>query len=87
MASTWQHDWSLHRKGHIITSDGKRRIYRFRFDPNQGERVGRGDGDSQVGDVSGQTNPGRGKQAGDYYEAEVYPALRHWFNRGGVVLG
>lgn len=73
----------------IITSDGKRLIkvpirsleeYRFRFDPYQGERVGQGNGDSQVGDVLGkgpsQGKGGKGKQAGDqpgtdYYEAEI----------------
>lgn len=116
MASTSQHDWSLHRKGpidqarhnekikeaikenlpeiiaeeSIITSDGKRLVkvpirtleeYRFRFNPNQGKRVGQGDGDSQVGDVlgrarSGGKGAGTGNQPGDqpgvdYYEAEV----------------
>jgi uncharacterized protein len=114
MASTSQHDWSLHRKGpqdqarhnekikeaikenlpeiiaeeSIITSDGKRLIkvpirsleeYRFRFDPNQGDKVGQGDGDSQVGDVIGhgpRKQGGQGKQVGDapggdFYEAEV----------------
>ena len=56
--------------------------YRFRFDPNQGDKVGQGDGDSQVGDVigkgpaSGQQGPGQGQQPGDqpgsdFYEAEV----------------
>ncbi|MFZ5813780.1 MAG: DUF444 family protein [Bacillota bacterium] len=73
----------------IITSDGKRLVkvpirtleeYRFRFDPNQGRRVGQGDGDSQVGDViargKGQGGSGAGSQPGgepgiDYYEAEV----------------
>ena len=116
MASTSQHDWSLHRKGpidqarhhekvkeaikqnlpeiiaeeSIITSDGKRLVkvpirtleeYRFRFDPNQGKRVGQGDGNSKVGDVIGRARAG-GKGAGsgsqpgdqpgvDYYEAEV----------------
>lgn len=73
----------------IITSDGKKLIkvpirsleeYRFRFDPYQGDKVGQGDGDSQVGDVIGQepagAGPGQGKQAGDqpgvdFYEAEV----------------
>jgi uncharacterized sporulation protein YeaH/YhbH (DUF444 family) len=73
----------------IITSDGKRLIkipirsleeYRFRFDPNQGERVGQGNGESKVVDVLGQARPGgqpgQEKQAGDapgvdYYEAEV----------------
>ncbi|HLN62289.1 MAG TPA: DUF444 family protein [Symbiobacteriaceae bacterium] len=73
----------------IITSDGKRLVkvpirsleeYRFRFDPYQGEKVGQGDGDSQVGDVigkgPGQQGAGQGKKAGDqagsdYYEAEL----------------
>jgi len=74
----------------IITSDGKRLIkvpirsleeYRFRFDPYQGERVGQGTGDSQVGDVvargpAGAGKGGQGKQAGDqpgvdYFEAEL----------------
>lgn len=75
----------------IITSDGKRVVkvpirsleeYRFRFDPNQGERVGQGDGDTQKGDViapgpgkNGQA-PGKGQKPGgtpgiDYYEAEI----------------
>jgi sporulation protein YhbH len=114
MASTSQHDWSLHRKGpidqarhgekikeaikqnlpeiiaeeSIITSDGRRLVkvpirtleeYRFRFDPNQGKRVGQGDGDSQVGDVIARgkgSKGGAGSQPGnepgvDYYEAEV----------------
>ncbi|MFZ5823621.1 MAG: DUF444 family protein [Bacillota bacterium] len=73
----------------IITSDGKRLVkvpirtieeYRFRFDPNQGKRVGQGDGDSEVGDViargKGDGSGGGGAQPGnepgiDYYEAEV----------------
>lgn len=73
----------------IITSDGKKLIkvpirsleeYRFRFNPNQGDKVGQGDGDSQVGDVLGKKpgagQGGQGKQAGDspgsdYYEAEI----------------
>jgi hypothetical protein len=72
----------------IIMSDGKKTIkvpirsldeYRFRFDPNQRQGVGQGDGDSQVGDViasDGQDGPGKGKDAGDqpgvdYYEADV----------------
>lgn len=73
----------------IITSNGKRLVkvpirsleeYRFRFDPHQGEKVGQGDGDSQVGDVIAKgpdsDKGGKGKQAGDkpgtdFYEAEV----------------
>ncbi|MFO7274848.1 MAG: DUF444 family protein, partial [Bacillota bacterium] len=73
----------------IITSDGKQIIkvpirtleeYRFRFNPNQGKRVGQGDGDSKVGDVIARPRPGgqggAGSQPGDqpgidYYEAEV----------------
>jgi sporulation protein YhbH len=72
----------------IILSDGKKTIkvpirsldeYRFRFDPNQRQGVGQGDGNSKVGDVVGQgqqPGPGQGKEAGDqpgvdYYEAEV----------------
>jgi len=72
----------------IITSDGKTIIkvpirtleeYRFRFDPYQGERVGQGEGDSQVGDVLGpgpNAEKGQGRKAGDqpgtdFYEAEV----------------
>jgi uncharacterized sporulation protein YeaH/YhbH (DUF444 family) len=53
--------------------------YRFRFDPNQGEKTGQGDGDSKVGDVLGKgsnSQGGKGKKAGDgpgtdYYEAEL----------------
>lgn len=73
----------------IITSDGKKIVrvpirtleeYKFRFDPNDQQQVGEGNGDSQVGDVLerfGQgNNPGQGPQAGDqpgidYYEAEL----------------
>jgi uncharacterized protein len=72
----------------IIMSDGKKTIkvpirsldeYRFRYDPNQRQGVGQGDGDSQVGDVigsDGQDGPGKGREAGDqpgvdYYEADV----------------
>jgi sporulation protein YhbH len=73
----------------IITSDGKKLIkvpirsleeYRFRFDPYQGDRVGQGDGSSEVGDVIAKgpagDQGGKGKQAGDepgtdFYEAEV----------------
>lgn len=71
----------------IITSDGKKIVrvpirtleeYKFRFDPNDQQRVGQGDGDSEVGDVLeryGQ-GPGQGPRAGDqpgidYYEAEL----------------
>ena len=71
----------------IITSDGNRIVkvpirtleeYRFRFDPYSGERIGQGDGDTQVGDVVGRL-PGNGKDGGkpgdvpgvDYYEVEV----------------
>ncbi|MBX5446413.1 sporulation protein YhbH [Sphaerobacter sp.] len=73
----------------IITSDGKKIVrvpirtleeYKFRFDPNDQQQVGEGDGNSQVGDVlerigQGQ-GPGRGPKAGDqpgidYYEAEL----------------
>ncbi|HEY3364058.1 MAG TPA: DUF444 family protein [Symbiobacteriaceae bacterium] len=72
----------------IITSDGKKLVkvpirsleeYRFRFDPYQGEKIGQGDGDSQVGDILGR-GPGKegdqGKKAGDgpgsdFFEAEV----------------
>ena len=71
----------------IITSDGNRVIrvpirtleeYRFRFYPYSGDRVGQGDGDTQVGDVvgrlpSGETGSGKpGDVPGvDYYEVEV----------------
>ncbi len=73
----------------IILSDGKTIVkvpirsleqYKFRFDPNKGERVGQGQGDTQVGDVVGRAGdetagqgPGQaGDQPGiDYYEAEV----------------
>ena len=76
----------------IILSDGKTTVkvpirsleqYKFRFDDNKGERVGQGQGGTQVGDVigraggDGQPGPGRGKgEAGeqpgvDYFEAEV----------------
>jgi uncharacterized protein len=72
----------------IITSDGKRLVkvpirsleeYRFRFDPHQGDKVGQGDGDSQVGDVIGQEpgagqQPGQGKQAGDQAGVDLYEA-------------
>lgn len=73
----------------IITSDGNRTVkvpirtleeYRFRFDPLSGERVGQGDGDTQIGDVLGRL-PGSGQGGGkgqpgdvpgvDYYEAEI----------------
>lgn len=73
----------------IITSDGQKTVKvpvptidlpHFRFDPNSGERVGEGEGNSAQGDVviPGQGNDGvrKGKKAGnqpgvDYYEAEV----------------
>ncbi len=73
----------------IITNDGRKIVkvpirtldeYRFRFDPNDQQQVGQGDGKSQVGDVLeryGQKDgPGNGPQAGDqpgvdYYEAEM----------------
>jgi len=73
----------------IITSDGKKLVkvpirsleeYRFRFDPNQGERVGQGKGDSEVGDIVARgPNKGQGSGSGkpgdqpgtDYYETEV----------------
>ncbi len=71
----------------IILSDGKKTIkvpirsldeYRFRYDSGQRQGVGQGDGNSKVGDVvgQGQPGPGQGKEAGDqpgvdYYEAEV----------------
>lgn len=55
--------------------------YRFRFDANQGKRVGQGDGETQVGDVVAKGpraggGAGKGNQPGDqpgvdYYEAEV----------------
>lgn len=72
----------------IITSDGKKIVkvpirsleeYRFRFDPLAGDKLGQGDGDTQVGDVIGRLpkrEPGAGHQGGDipgvdYYEAEL----------------
>jgi sporulation protein YhbH len=73
----------------IITSDGRKIVkvpirtldeYRFRFDPNDQQQVGQGDGKSQVGDVleryGQKAGPGQGPQAGDqpgidYYEAEM----------------
>jgi uncharacterized protein len=74
----------------IILSDGRRVIkvpvrslqeYRFRYDNNSGRQAGSGDGDSQVGDVIGRADGGRGPGKGqgpageepgvDYYEAEV----------------
>src|SRR5438045_4339226 len=74
----------------IILSDGKHVIkvpirsleeYRFKYNDNDGQHTGSGDGDSQVGDVIGRAGgsqgPGKGKgEAGeepgvDYYEAEV----------------
>ncbi|HLI51534.1 MAG TPA: sporulation protein YhbH [Thermomicrobiaceae bacterium] len=73
----------------IITTDGKKIVrvpirtldeYKFRFDPNDRQQFGEGQGKSKVGDVIGQTGkgkqPGNGQQAGDqpgidYYEAEL----------------
>ncbi len=73
----------------IITNDGKKVVkvpirtldeYRFRFDPNDQQQVGQGDGKSQVGDVleryGQKPGPGQGQTAGDqpgvdYYEAEM----------------
>lgn len=72
----------------IITTDGKKLIkvpirsleeYRFRFDDKNGDGMGSGNGDSQVGDVlgpAGPPKPGKGSGAGqdpgfDYFEAEV----------------
>ncbi len=73
----------------IITNDGRKIVkvpirtldeYRFRFDPNDQQQVGQGDGKSQVGDVleryGQQQGPGQGQKAGDqpgvdYYEAEM----------------
>src|SRR5919205_1759615 len=71
----------------IITSDGKKVVkvpirtleeYKFRFDPNDQQQVGQGDGRSKVGDVLERyaQNPGQGQRAGDqpgvdYYEAEL----------------
>jgi uncharacterized protein len=73
----------------IITSDGKKIIkvpirsldeYKFRFDFNDQQHVGQGNGDSQVGDVLERygdgSGPGKGPGAGDqpgvdYYEAEL----------------
>ncbi len=71
----------------IITSDGKKIVrvpirtleeYKFRFDPNDQQKVGQGDGGSEVGDVLERfgPGPGQGQRAGDqpgidYYEAEL----------------
>lgn len=73
----------------IIMSDGRRTVkvpirsleqYKFRFDNNKGERVGQGQGGTQVGDVIAREpgdGQGQGKgQAGDqpgsdYFEVEV----------------
>ena len=69
----------------IITSDGKKAVrvpirsldqYRFRFNPNDPQGVGQGDGDTQVGDVleklNGKQRPGSGENAGDQPGEEVY---------------
>lgn len=53
--------------------------YRFRFDPNQGEKVGQGNGESKVGDVIGRQPGGKGGKGdkvgndpgSDYFEAEI----------------
>lgn len=75
----------------IIMSDGREKIkipirsiqqYKFRFNDQNQDQVGQGDGDSQVGDQiakeaqGGHKAPGKGGEAGDtagedYYEAEV----------------
>jgi uncharacterized protein len=73
----------------IITTDGKKIIrvpirtldeYKFRFDYNDQQHVGQGNGDSKVGDVLERfgkgDGPGQGPNAGDqpgidYYEAEL----------------
>lgn len=73
----------------IITSDGKRVVkvpirsleeYRFKFDDEQGDRVGQGEGSTKKGDVLGpgprRQAEGRGQKPGgtpgiDYYEAEI----------------
>jgi uncharacterized sporulation protein YeaH/YhbH (DUF444 family) len=73
----------------IILSDGRKVVkvpirsleqYKFRFDSNKGDRVGQGQGGTQVGDViardpsdgQGQGRGQAGEEAGvDYYEAEV----------------
>lgn len=68
----------------IITSDGKRIVrvpirtldqYKFRFDPNNPQGVGQGEGDTKVGDVLdrfGQQGQGKGQQGGDQAGEEVY---------------
>jgi uncharacterized protein len=73
----------------IITTDGKKIVrvpirtldeYKFRFDPNDQQQVGQGDGDSKVGDVLERLGKGDGRGKGpnagdqpgiDYYEAEL----------------
>ena len=68
----------------IITGSGKRAVrvpirsldqYKFRFDPNNPQGVGQGDGDTQVGDVLqefGKPQPGGGEKAGDQPGEEIY---------------
>nr|WP_289216827.1 sporulation protein YhbH [Halobacillus campisalis] len=74
----------------IVMSNGKRVVkipirsldeYKIRYNYDKNKHAGQGDGDSQVGDVVGQSQeaqkkPGQGEGAGDkagedYYEAEV----------------
>jgi len=71
----------------IILSDGRKIIkvpirsleqYKFRFNKNQGDRVGQGQGGTRVGDVvardpeDGQPGQGAGDEPGsEFYEAEI----------------
>ncbi|UOQ92654.1 sporulation protein YhbH [Halobacillus shinanisalinarum] len=74
----------------IVMSNGKRVVkipirsldeYKIRYNHDKNKHAGQGDGDSEVGDVLGQSQekkakPGQGEGAGDqagedYYEAEV----------------
>src|SRR5437773_7055250 len=57
----------------IILSDGKHVIkvpirsleeYRFKYDDNDGQHAGSGDGDSQVGDIIGRTGNQQGQGSG-----------------------
>ena len=69
----------------IITGNGKRAIrvpirsldqYKFRFDPENPQGVGQGDGDTRVGDVLKEfgdgSRPGSGEKAGDQPGEEIY---------------